>query len=603
MLLSKTFIVLLIFLSFFFLGCINKDITKLSYQGSFDKLMMEDITPLSSCEVFVCENKSGITQLFWKAFSAINIADERPPLDTCNFERFDLRDEAAKAKFMKLMEENLSKSRFFMIGQGPSIAAADEARKYCLGFQGFSIQWLGGDRTRLPRNISSNAVVCSTESDMIPLLAYGIKDGDLEYTINLAESLKKKGPVFIAPGALFSKKDKLVNDPSCDFAIIKNRCTNCLTSAFIRFGDESAMQWFGQKQNVLSTASECSSSFVPIEKIDVVVIDVNLNDFECKGDQAYSDISEFIENISKKYQKPMMLNIRASEGSGKDGCTWTKEEIDIAFSTIYKTTPTLVHYGVIGIANSDLSSLYSQGKQGQLFKSWFNGCREYYNPKAEESPLIFSIYPRGNSEYITCGDYYPNQLMRNYEQLDTTDLEFNPIINKSFCDNCFDLDYTDLSKYTTLSLPESDKLSETERLKYCDSWNGPIRAFAGQFGYDPSVVRSIIHSDNDFIKLLKPNEQSKFGECEIYSGETKDMCIGTEILSYYLQEARSKLPSGTKENILTYFSVLGYKTNEQNFLSEIALYKTNPNNLIFNSLAIRIVANSEEIRKACGMCS
>jgi len=409
-----------------------------------------------------------------------------------------------------------------------------------------------------------------------------------------------KGPVFVAPGALYSRDNPDHIDPSCDFAIVKSRCPNCLTTAFIRFGDEKTLDWFNQKQNVLSSASECNA-FVPMEKIDVVAVDVNLSDFECDSDSPILDAMTFVESAANKYKKPSILYVHGGQNKGKDGCSWTTDKLKSLHTKLYSFAPFFLSSGVIAIVNGDPAIFDQEGKQSVSFKSWIEGCRFYYDQTVDRPALIPLLFPYGGSE-STCskGKYELSFLYQPSIKQESPG--YKPLYKPNRCDGdeCADEKVLEDAGNPAIVIPaDSDQVYQV----YCASWNVAVRQFSGQFFYDPSVVRSIMQSESSFARPLEPKEE--FEECSQYVDATKKMCNGVLALAKYQKEAMIKTGadmSKSPSSMHIYFSIIGYKNGRSRFDTELSRYRGNPGSYVFDQSILQTIANAAAFRSACGIC-
>ncbi len=406
---KRKFGLLFILVFFLLLGCIKKDFTAPKIKSA-GKVVITSVDLSSTCSTFECKPKSLTDQFIisLKTFFGL-LGEEKPTLGNCQVGNYDTDTKEGKEAIEILISNEtieLFKSngtiegyslRYFMFGAGPSIAVADELRKYCNGNLGLGVQWLGGNRTENATEPNIDQVKCATETDLLPLLAYGIKDGDLDYTIALSNNLKGKGAVLVAPGALFSKKDKSYNDPACDFAVIKNRCSNCLTTAFIRLNDTTSLDSYSEKINILAAGAPECSQFIPLEKIDSIAVDVNLKEFECDSDTVVLDTLLFTDNLSKKFKKPIIIYFRGGQEKGKNGCEWTTDKVMATNSKLYLFSPFFLSTGVIAIVNGEPAMFDQTSKQSLAIKQSMDLCKFYYDQTTDQPALMKLVFPYGES--------------------------------------------------------------------------------------------------------------------------------------------------------------------------------------------------------------
>lgn len=510
--------------------------------------------------------------------------------------------------------------RAFMIGSGPNLAAADEARRYCRGTLGFAVQWLGGGRTQLPKEISTEALRSVLRADVIPFLAYHTPADGGNYTKTLSKSLSAIGPVFIAPGAEFDIATPDYVNPLGHFQLIKENCKNCITVAFVDLNDTSTLKQYSDKG--------------VMQYVDVVAYGLNLNEFDCDKDEVYLAMSNFTETISEKWKKPSIIPYVRAKREGN--CTI--ENIARDYESLYANIPFLAAQGLIGFAIDDTPERFKNNSVLDMQGiAWFANCRSYYDQSdpdtAKQSYLLFS--ESGDSgglskcTALTSLNAWGDQKCDiDYSQSSLPE----PVDSSEFVgDVCLGKDETKVDEQPSLIVNESvgQVLDGYER--FCEYWSMPIRQFSSEFSFDPSIVRSIIWQENGFTQyksLMVTGPECK--SCDGYSGSAYELCCGTERLkyyydlldnAYYLSEfygshSSYKVCGGEPEWAKAYFAVYGYLYSEQGMLQQMnaQIHCVNTGgcpdddgdpqcSFSFSDLKTKqLIAGAETMREVCGIC-
>jgi hypothetical protein len=630
-----------------FSGCISQsslDPSKYIAPPKSKMTATDTFLNVANCKAFYCKQspepslleKAVLTQLTFGLYAVTSIFAPKPTLEggKCWFETFDPYTEEGDKKLeatvagTDLNEKSLSETlkdmvlgsgsaeiRSFMIGSGPNLAAADEARRYCGGTLGFAVQWLGGSKTQLPKDISSEALRGVMRADIIPFITYNIPNA-FTYTENLSKNLSGIGPVFVAPGTEYDFASSQQNSPVGSFSMIKQYCENCLAVAFIGFNDTATLEYLANRNEM--------------KYIDVIAYGVNFNDFDCDKDSIYLAISNFTETISEKWKKPSIIPYFRAKREGN--CT--VNNIARVYESMYATIPFLTAQGLIGFAIDDTPERFKNDSvldyQGI---AWFKNCKSYYEQVdpavSKQASLLFS--ESGDSgglskcTVLTSLSAWADQKCdMDYSVLSLPE----PVDSSVFAgDVCLGEDETKVDEQPSMIVNESvgQVLDGYER--FCEYWSMPIRQFSSEFSFDPSIVRSIVWQENGFTPykpLMQTGPECK--SCDGYSGSAYDLCCGTERLkyyydlldkTYYLSEFYGSHDSykscgGEPEWAKAYFAVYGYLYGDRVFKQHLGEHmhcisaegcSDDGCSFSFSDRKTKqIVAGAETMREACGIC-
>lgn len=630
------FLTVLVILLGMLMGCITKssmDPTKYIKPPSWTMEPTDTFKNTAPCSVFYCKNASvGIlkTILTWATFG---IYAPKPSLEegVCWLEQVNPYTTEGQERLSKTLGGREDEyPRYFMIGSGPNLAAAEEARRYCGGSLGFAVQQLGGGADKTPKNISTESLREMLRADVIPFLTYHTPADGGKFTKELAVSLEGIGPVFVAPGAEFDFTTHNVIDPLGHFRLIKDNCKNCLTVAFVKFNDTATIEHYATAGGGV------------IQYIDVVGYGIDANTFDCDKNAIVLAISNFTETVSERWKKPSIVPYIRAEVSGN--CT--EERIARVYEALYTNIPFFVQQGLIGFGIDDTPRHF---KENSILDTeglaWFKGCGAYYDQRdpdlAQQVPLMF---PEGGD----VGGMSPCVAMNsmsvwlaqkcdlNYSAVSLVEPVDSSVLVGDVCLNENEFK-TSVTPYVSVDKTTGEVLDGYE--KYCEFWSQPIRQFASEFGFDQSVVRGIIWQENGFTQYApimvaeaQGEDESVCADCEAYKDNAMayQICCGTARLKHYYRRASETLTAlylahdsygvcgGEPPWAKLYFAVYGYLYGNNMFEPKMNMHKICIENagcynedadaylcpFKFDDMKTkRLIAGAEEMRKVCKICT
>jgi len=616
----------LVLISFVFLsGCIRQasppDFVKIV--GTYTTSEGTFMNP-APCISFLCENQSGFFVSFRQFFGY------KPSLykGKCYFNEYDPTSDAAMADLRNVLElKKKERMKSFMIGQGPNLAAADEAKRFCKGNLGFAIHWLKGD-TSVDTKVIENNIECTLKNEIIPIFIYNMPGDKGEYVKNISKSLADNGPSIVAVGTSLSGAGA-INDINFELGTIKAYCPDCLRAVHVKFGDISVLAAANQPivetgPGIITTPLQPGETPQipvsqgappkPADSIDVVLYDVDLNKFNCDKNIIAIEVQNFSSAILTNYGKPSLAMLK-SKISGK--CT--EDAISRVYEYMYSNIPLFVPNGLIGMANDDLSMMFDSGKQNNpIFNSWFKNCIFYYDQSdMYNSPQVPILIPKGGDTAISGCSFLNTMSMllaarcnQNYSNLPGIEpFDSNASCGDSSCANEGVLEEAG-NIGAQLSADQTKILDGFE--KYCEQWNTQIRQLSAQFNFDPSVARAVAWYNTNFDPASTNEpffEAEECNSCNAYSGEDKNICCGIEELGRLKSYAESSLATGGKgksrEYMIYYFSVYGHKHGMAAMQISIMAFRNavdKGTEFTFDSSVLEILSRASKLRIACGTC-
>ena len=620
---STLFLIFSISLFILLSGCIKK-----ADPPDYVKIVGHYTTPEgtfanpSTCLSMLCENQTGYF-LFFKT-------GIKPGLYTgkCYFKEFDPLNDSSMQDLNKIIALNKTERiKYFMIGQGPNLASADEAQRFCDGNLGVAIHWLIGNSTVDPPVPDKVASEKSLKNGMIPFYIYYTNSTNLPSSViggtglipmtMISMAVNGQGPVILAPEAEFEPSkhpDKLIAYPA-QFASIKQNCDKCLVSAFVKYNDIETIDF-------LNTTSFGIYNPVLRDAVDFVTFSMDLNKFNCDKYRIADQALNFSSVILHQYGKPSFVILKSTV-SGK--CT--EDNIAGVYEYMYSNIPLFVPNGMIGMANNDLAAMFdSGGRQDQpMFNAWFQNCRFYYNQSTLlESPQVPLLFPKsGETANSPCTFLNTMSMMLSFK----CNQNYSEVIgvepfdsNESFGDTCLADSILNEIGNTGKQLDEDAGKALDGYEKYCEQWEQQIRQFSAQYNYDPSIARSLIWYNTDFDPTKSAFTDSQVQQCthcQEYSGGKKTVCCGIETLAYYRDYTIANLNPAvyymhTLDYMKYYYSIYGYyygqaalQTNIDEYEQASSdYYNQNSESFIFSfdSSVNSVISGASKLRKTCGIC-
>jgi hypothetical protein len=621
-------------------GCIKKttlDPTRYIEHPAWTMEATDTFQNTAPCSVFYCKNAS--VGIFKKIFTWVTFGlySPKPSLEegSCWFESVNLYTEEGQKRINATLNVNNTDEypRYFMIGSGPNIAAAEEARRYCGGSLGFALQWLRAvpddDVPSVTSTVSTESLRELLRADVIPFVAYHTPTDAGAYTKSLSQNLSNIGPVFVAPGAEYSILDQHYVDPIGHFQIIKTNCANCLTVAFVKFNDTATIEHYNT-----------TGGMGVMQYIDVIGYGIDANQFDCDRNAIVAAIDNFSETIAERWKKPTIIPYIRAEVKGN--CT--EENIARLYSSLYANIPFFVQEGIVGFGTDDTPSRFKiDGNLDVAGVSWFKSCSAYYDQRyPETSQVVPIIFPEGGD----IGGHSPCTMATSMDvwAVQSCDITLSAVsipepVDSSVYVGDFCLDNkefaVDSGPFVSIDPTAGEVLDGYE--KYCEIWSQPIRQFVSEEGFDQSFVRGIIWQENGFTQYNQIMITQQSGEGDICSKCTPYMsnamayqiCCGTTRLKYYYNESyvidqlyqTHDTPSvcgGEPAWAKLYFAILGYREGSASFNSALDNLKKCIQNdgcydeelkrytcpFSFDNTHIKeLIAGARDMRTICKLCT
>jgi murein DD-endopeptidase MepM/ murein hydrolase activator NlpD len=618
-----------------FAGCVTReqDYTKFMKQSDVKVTAEDTFKNYNPCLAFECKNTTPWYKLLLHEIT-LGIYDPIPSLvgGSCKFSTYDPTVAKDVASLQDVLIGNSSfHLRTFMIGQGPSFAAADEAQRFCDGNLGFAIHDLGGSSSERPKTIDMEQLKCHLAKNTIPLLTYQVQLSSSSYTEELIGKLKGKGPVFVSPGTGYVKGGSAIADPTYEMCTMGSKtygCENCMVVPIVKFNDTSTLSFYSEFHPAPLGGNPVGC--IPMQDV-VKAIGFTLNLSEMEKCDRYSvalAVQNFIGNISETWKKPsLMVVVNAKPGLNKAGtCTWTEEEIVATYEYLYSEIPIFVPSGLIGMGNADLAQLLNaSGGQSQEFMAWFRNCQFYYNPQdVARTPMVPLVFPLGgdvqSSQCTSLNTMAMALLLKcnlNYSSLPPIE----PVDMQQYCgDSCIDDAIFKESRLDTYK-DRYDYLIDNNAGytidgygKYCELWSQQIRQFSSTVDFDQSVLRAVVWKDSnlDSTKTLS-SLPGGCPQCSPYGGTSNRLCCAASSLSSYYSRAKAFTASNSfdypqfgKGYLEIYLALFGYYSGEGSFQSEMSKYKDYEDGKVGSFTARSdiedILARASTLRSICRIC-
>ncbi|MFP3950364.1 MAG: hypothetical protein ACLFUZ_04730 [Candidatus Micrarchaeia archaeon] len=403
-----------------------------------------------SCVCMVCENSG---------FQLINPFNQFYSMDLEGGECY-FQTNCTEEKFLDISGEFFwfsdifgpDRVRFFMLGQGSNFAEFADATRFCNNSLRFSVRWLAsseGLEYPLPQ---AQRGECFLDKDILPMyLLYSEgKAIDVRRAALIASQFEESGPVILTSEFDFDASNLSQMDRAVEQAIaMKDECPDCLIAIAPSFNYSAEYGSYNDSYDALQYIfNESNNAQEARSKIDLVAVGVNSHHSRnCAGASLLWDALKYSRYSMEEYGKPtiwayVLLDSNqpnTQEYSAANYCIWSPDEITKTYGQMYKSIPSLISAGVLGVAPYSLYGLDTgplacedcglMSINGTIYPEhtmWFSLCQVYYTGWGL-SPIVFSPSQCADCSYAENMKLY--QLTERYmgSSPDMDELLDNPV--------------------------------------------------------------------------------------------------------------------------------------------------------------------------------